>query len=215
MFRMEIESLGDEFCPAIIALKKTSEINSKKITDLESAASNASGLNTTLEMEVKRLSDELKAAPNRCDSLEGFSRRNNLQSWLKTLSPWMRSPCWIVHTDHHVQNPEKASCPATLFSRCISSTSKWRFYAMPAMLQWSSGDWASLSTRTSPPRWQNMSRDSYETIHMWSTGCDSLPSFGWPMMGKITTSTLRRTAYIHQHIKKSWTLLICWPGLPN
>lgn len=61
---MEIDSLRDEFRPAITALKHTSKVNCKKITDLESAATNVSGLTTTWET-IKRLSDELKVAQNR------------------------------------------------------------------------------------------------------------------------------------------------------
>lgn len=79
MFREEMDLIRDEFRPAVDSLKKTSGTNSKKITDLEAAATYVSDLTTTLETEVKRLSEELKNTQNRCDSLEGFSRRNNLR----------------------------------------------------------------------------------------------------------------------------------------
>lgn len=48
IFQMEIDSVREEFRPAITALKATSKTHGKKLMDLESAALNISDL-TSLE----------------------------------------------------------------------------------------------------------------------------------------------------------------------
>lgn len=48
MFQTETDSVKEEFCPVLAALKTTSETHSKKLMDLESAAANVSDLTTIL-----------------------------------------------------------------------------------------------------------------------------------------------------------------------
>lgn len=77
--RGEISALQQETQTAMSSLQVTTDSHSSKLRDLEHAATHNSDLTTTLQSEIKRLSTDVKWLAEKCDSLEGYSRRCNLR----------------------------------------------------------------------------------------------------------------------------------------